>query len=136
MRRAAALSALLLGACASDAGIGTIATYQPATGSNEVLRGEITAAPGHELVMGDLVLPAGAEVPRHYHYGEEFLYVFGGSVTLYRPGLPDAVLSSGESILIAPGAVHWAKAGPEGVRAVASWIAEDGKPLREPVSGD
>ena len=136
MRRAAVLCVVLLGACASGQGAGTIATYQPPAGSNEVLRGAISAAPGHELVMGDLVLPAGADVPRHYHYGEEFLYVLGGSVTLSRPGLPDMVLAAGDSIRIAPGAVHWAKAGPEGVRAVASWIAVDGKPLREAIPAE
>lgn len=123
-----------LSACASP-GPGTIATYQPAAGSNEVVRGEIAAAPGHELVMGDLVSPPGAPIPRHYHHGEEFIYVLGGSATLSRPGVPHVTLRAGDALRIAPGTVHWGEAGPEGLRAVASWVKPAGQPLRVPVSG-
>ena len=78
-------------------------------------------------------MPAGAEIPRHYHYGEEFLYVLGGSATVSRAGMPDVRLGPGDGLRIAPGVVHWGKAGPEGVRAVSSWVKDDAKPLREPV---
>ena len=132
MRSLAGFACLALAACASGGG-GDIATYQPATGVNEVLRGDIAAAPGHELVVGDLVLGPDAEVPRHYHYGEEFIYVIGGSVTLFRPGLPDLVLQAGDAVRIAPGTVHRARTGPDGLRAVSNWVAVEGKPLRVPV---
>jgi quercetin dioxygenase-like cupin family protein len=120
-----------LGACAAPDS--RIATYQPAQGSNEVLRGPIQAAPGYELVVGDLVMPAGTAIPRHYHHGEEFLYVIGGSTVISRPGAPDVTLRAGQALRIPPGTVHWGRVGPEGVRAVASWVAADGKPLRVPV---
>ena len=42
-------------------------------------------------------------------------------------------LLAGQGIRIAPGTVHWGRAGPEGVRAVASWVKPDGQPLRTPV---
>ena len=133
MRAAAALSLLAgLGACTNSND--RIPTYQPARGSNEVLRGPIEAAPGHELVVGDLVMPAGGTIPRHYHHGEEFLYVIGGSAVVSRPGVPDVTLEPGQGLLIPPGTVHWGRAGPEGVRAISSWVATDGKPLREPVA--
>ena len=129
MRALLPFAVLALGACASK-GTDRIDTYQPPLGANEVLRGEIAAAPGHELVTGDLVLGAGAEVPSHYHHGEEFLYVIGGSATLPHPGLPDLELRAGEAFRIAPGTVHRAKAGPDGVRAVSNWVVPQGKPLR------
>lgn len=132
MRAVVALPLLAsLAACA--AADSRIATYQPAQGSNEVLRGPIQAAPGHELVVGDLVMPAGSEIPRHYHHGEEFLYVIGGSAVVSRPGAPDVTLRPGQGLRIAPGTVHWGRAGPDGVRAVASWVAADGQSLRVPV---
>jgi quercetin dioxygenase-like cupin family protein len=110
-----------------------IRTYQPAVGSNEVLSGPIAAAPGHSLVVGDLVMPAGGTIPRHYHAGEEFLYVMGGSAVVSRPGVPDITLTAGQGIRIPPGTVHWGSAGPEGVRAISSWVKVDAQPLRTPV---
>jgi quercetin dioxygenase-like cupin family protein len=132
MRAVIALSFLAaLAACAAPDL--RIPTYQPAQGANEVLRGPIEAAPGHDLVVGDLVMGAGAAIPRHYHHGEEFLYVIGGSAVVSRPGVPDVTLSPGEGIRIPPGTVHWGTAGPDGVRAVSSWVATEGQPLRVPV---
>ena len=132
MRTAIALL-LLAGLVACSGPDPHIPTYQPAQGVNEVLRGPIEAARGHELVVGDLVMPAGGAIPRHYHHGEEFLYVIGGSTVVSRPGVPDVTLSPGEGVRIAPGTVHWGTAGPDGVRAVSSWVATEGQPLRVPV---
>jgi quercetin dioxygenase-like cupin family protein len=120
--------ALVLSACAADAG--RLAVYQPPAGSNQVLSGPIAAAPGHSLIVGDLVMAAGGTIPRHYHAGEEFLYVIGGSAVVSRAGEPDVTLVAGQGMRIVPGIVHWGKAGPEGVRAVSSWVAVDGQPLR------
>ena len=129
MRAVPALAGFVLAAgCASAPA--TIATYQPPAGSNEVLRGPIEAAPGHDLVVGDLVSLPGAPIPRHYHHGEEFIYVQGGSATVSRPGLPDLVLRAGDGVRIAPGVVHWGRAGPEGVRAITTWVQPAGQPLR------
>ena len=129
--RAAALALLAVAGCASADR--AIPVYAPAQGINQVLEGPIAAAPGHSLIVGDLNMAPGAEIPRHYHHGEEFLYVIGGSAVVSRPGVPDITLRPGEGLRIAPGTVHWGRAGPEGVRAVASWVQVDGKPLREAV---
>lgn len=128
MRRTAPFFAMALAGCAS--GGGSIATYAPPQGISEVLTGPIDAAPGRSLVMGDLNMPAGAPIPRHYHHGEEFLYVLGGSAIVSRPGTADVTLRPGEGLRIASGTVHWGRAGSEGVRAVASWVSVDGQPLR------
>jgi len=129
MRKVALLALLpCLAACAS--GGGAIATYQPPIGSNEVLRGPIEGAPGRQLVVGDLVFGPGSPIPRHYHHGEEFLYVIGGETIVSRPGVPDVVLRAGDSLRIPPGTVHWGSAGPDGVRAISSWVAVEGQPMR------
>lgn len=125
---AAAICAPVLPACSADNS--HIAVYQPPAGSNQVVSGAITAAPGHSLVVGDLVMAAGGAIPRHYHAGEEFLYVLGGSATVHREGEPDVTLTAGQAIRIAPGTVHWGTVGPEGLRAVSSWVSVDGQPLR------
>lgn len=130
--RAAAAGLLALGGCAG--GGGPVTVYQPPQGINQVLEGPISAAPGHTLIVGDLNMPAGATIPRHYHYGEEFIYALGGSAVVSRAGMADMTLHPGEGLRIAPGVVHWGKAGPEGFRAVSSWVKDDARPLREPVS--
>lgn len=121
--------AAMMGGCASSGPHG-VAVHQPAPGIAEVLSGAIQAAPGHHLVMGDLNIPANAPIPRHYHHGEEFLYIMGGSTVIVREGQGELTLRPGQSIRIAPGTVHWGKAGPEGLRAVSSWVVPHGQPLR------
>jgi len=132
MRAAAALLAVLLAGCVAPRAAG-VETYAPDPGTNLVLEGPIAAAPGHHLVVGDILAPAGTIIPRHTHSGEEFLYIIGGSATVSREGQPDVMLGPGESLRIAPGLVHGGVAGPEGVRAVSSWVVVDGQPLRTPV---
>lgn len=128
MRGALAACALLAGCAAAPA---PLAVRTPPPGINQVLEGPIAAAPGHTLIVGDLNLAPGAPIPRHWHHGEEFIYVLGGSSVLSRAGEPDLPLAAGQAIRIAPGTVHWGRAGPDGMRAISSWVKVDGKPLRE-----
>jgi len=133
MRRAGLLiAALAASGCASAPK--AIPVYAPPLGINQVLEGRIAAAPGHSLILGDLNMTAGAEIPRHYHHGEEYIYVLGGSATVSRAGQPDVTLGPGEGVIIAPGVVHWGKAGSEGLRSISAWVKDDGKPLREAVA--
>ena len=124
------VSSVLAGCTATSRDIEVV---RPPVGANEVFEGRVAAAPGHSLVMGDLVLPPDGAIARHRHSGEEFLYVLGGSAVVSRLGEADVTLEAGQAIRIAPGVVHWGRAGPLGVRAVASWIKMDGQPLREAV---
>lgn len=138
MRLFVVLASAGLAACGGEvpeAAPESLAIHAPGEGVNLVLEGPIEAASGHQLVMGDLVLAAGAEVPPHIHSGEEFLYVLGGSATIIREGLPDVTLEAGQALRIPPGLVHSGLAGPDGVRATASWIVVDGQPLRSPPPG-
>ncbi|MCP5395556.1 MAG: cupin domain-containing protein [Sphingomonadaceae bacterium] len=131
MRRAVALAAaLFLSACATAPRAEALAVLQREPGVHLVLEGGIEAAPGYHLVMGEVVMGPDGVIPRHFHSGEEFLYVMGGSATVIREGEPDLVLQAGQSVRIAPGVVHGGKAGPEGIRGVSSWVVKDGEPLR------
>lgn len=135
MRRAFAplFTLAALAACASDPAQPEVPVYAPPPGINQVLEGPIAAAPGHSLILGDLNMAAGAAIPRHYHHGEEYLYVLGGSTVISRAGQPDVVLNAGEGVLIAPGVVHWGMAGDDGLRAISAWVKDDARPLREMV---
>ena len=122
---------LLLGACTANEG--TIRTFQPPAGANEMLHGPIDAAPGHSLTMGDLVFAPNAPIARHFHAGEEFLYVMGGSIIISRHDEQDVIVAAGEGLRIPANTIHWGRAGSHGARGVASWIRIDGQALRTPV---
>ena len=137
MRRASLALPIILAGCAAapvpPASTADPAVLTPPPGINQVIEGPIVAAPGHSLVLGDLNLAPGAAIPRHKHRGEEFVYVLGGSTVLSRAGEPDITLVAGQSLRIAPGTVHWGRAGPDGLRAISAWVKVDGQPLREAV---
>ncbi|MES2700289.1 MAG: cupin domain-containing protein [Pseudomonadota bacterium] len=136
MRRAGFSLALLAftAACSTaPSGPAAVAVYTPPPGINEVLEGPIASDFGHSLILGDLNMAPGAAIPRHFHHGEEFIYLLGGSATVSQAGQPDLVLRAGEGVRISPGVVHWGTAGPEGMRAVSAWVKNDSKPLREMV---
>lgn len=102
----------------------------PPPGSNEMLRAPITLSEGLEVIVSDVVIPPGAEVPRHYHPGEEFIYVIEGSATHVEEGKPDQVLSAGDAYVIPPRAEHAPRGGPEGARAIVFRVHTEGEPER------
>ncbi len=130
------LAVLTLTAACSTAPSGpqSVAVYAPPPGINQVLEGPMASNPGHSLIVGDLNMAPGAEIPRHFHHGEEFIYILGGSAKVSRAGQPDVELGVGESVIITPGLVHWGTAGPEGMRAISVWVKDDTRPLREMVA--
>lgn len=99
-------------------------------GSNEVLKEKLDSAPGLEVVISDVVIPPGAQVPRHYHPGEEFLYLIDGSATQIEEGSANRELKPGDAMVIRMGKIHAPKAGPEGARAVVFRVHVEGEPER------
>ena len=108
----------------------------PPAGSREILRAPIQAAPGLEVILSDVVIPPDATVPAHTHPGEELVYVVSGSAVHVEAGKPDRLLKAGDSVTIAPGAIHAPRGGPEGARAITLRIHAEGTPERIPAQGD
>lgn len=109
------------------------ADHSPPPGSNQVLRAPLALADGLEVIVSDVVIPPNATVPRHYHPGQEFVYVIEGSAVHVEEGRPDIILKAGDSYIIPPGAFHAPRAGPEGARAVVFRVHVQGKPESIPV---
>ncbi len=104
-----------------------------APGSNEMLRARLAAAPDLEVLISDVIIPPGAEVPRHYHPGEEFVYVIEGSAVHVEEGKPDRESRAGDAMVIEPEAVHAPRAGPDGTRAIVFRVHLKDQPERIPV---
>jgi quercetin dioxygenase-like cupin family protein len=103
---------------------------RPPPGSNEMLRSPLSALPGAEVIVSDVVIPPNAQVARHYHPGEEFLYLIEGTAIHVEEGKPDLPLKAGDTYTIPPRAIHAPRGGPEGARAIVFRVHVAGQPER------
>ena len=131
------LTALLVGVYAisnqqhsSNASSSDAKSYTPPPGSNQMLRAPITIADGLEVIISDVVIPPNGAVPRHYHPGEEFIYVIEGSAVHIEEDKPDRILRAGDTYVIPPEAEHAPRGGDEGARAIVFRVHVEGKKER------
>lgn len=101
-----------------------------APGSNEVLKAKLESVDGVEVVISDVIIPANGAVPKHYHPGEEFLYMIEGSAIHVEEGQEDRVLKAGDAYVIRKGKVHSPRAGAEAARAIVFRVHVEGAPER------
>ena len=104
--------------------------YPPPPGSNEVLRSPLAGTPGVEVIVSDVVIPPNGQVARHYHPGEEFLYLIEGTAIHVEEGKADLPLKAGDSYAIPPRAIHSPRGGPDGARAIVFRVHVAGQPER------
>jgi len=90
----------------------------------------VAGAPGTEVVLSHVVLPANVSLPRHWHPGEEFAYVVEGEVTLKVEGEADATFGAGDAAQVPHRRVHTITTGARGVRLVVFRVHEAGQPER------
>lgn len=101
-------------------------------GSNEMLRTMLERVDGVEVIVSDVIIPADSTVPRHYHPGEEVVYVIEGSAVHVEEGKPDRQITAGEAMVIPPEAIHAPRGGPDGARAIVFRVHKPGMPERIP----
>ena len=99
-------------------------------GSNEVLKATLESVAGIEVVISDVVIPANAGVPRHFHPGEEFVYVIEGTATHVEDGADDRLYKAGDAFVIRKGKIHSPRGGAEGARAIVFRVHVEGEPER------
>ncbi|TAJ26151.1 cupin domain-containing protein [Bosea sp. (in: a-proteobacteria)] len=87
-------------------------------------------ASGREVVQVRVDIGPGAAFGRHWHPGEEIVYVIEGALEYEVEGRPPVVLKAGEVLFIPAGAVHAARnVGSDNGAELATYIVEKGKPL-------
>jgi quercetin dioxygenase-like cupin family protein len=87
-----------------------------------------------ETVIGIAESAPSVAIERHTHPGPESGNVMEGSFELLIDGQARCLLKAGDSYQVPPGAVHDAKAGPEGARVIATYVVQKGQPLASPAS--
>lgn len=83
-----------------------------------------------EVVVTYLEIPANTTLPKHWHPGEEFVYVLEGSVTVWQKDKPDIVLNKGDVYKIPLKQVHTAMTSDVGAKGIVFRVHEEGQPAR------
>jgi quercetin dioxygenase-like cupin family protein len=84
----------------------------------------------HEISQSLVEFAPGTSAPRHFHPGEELIYVVKGTLEYDLDGQPPAVVKTGQSLLIPYGIVHGVKnVGSDTAIELGTYVAEKGKPL-------
>ena len=91
---------------------------------------DLEGASGIEVIVSRVYIPANTSLPKHWHPGEEFVYILKGSATLWQKGKSDILVEEGEVFKIPLEQVHTAITGNEGVSALVFRVHEKGKPER------
>lgn len=101
----------------------------------ELIRADVADVAGKETVIYIADVQPGAEGARHTHYGDEFVYILEGSLTVTPDGKDPVTLKRGEVAHLAPAdGVHAAKNGSnsEPAKVLVVLVVDKGKPLAEP----
>jgi quercetin dioxygenase-like cupin family protein len=88
------------------------------------------SVPGREVIQNRVELSAEAPAFRHFHYGEEVIYVLEGTLEYEIEGEGTKTVSAGEALTVPAEAVHSVRNVGDGVGAeLATYFVEKGKPL-------
>ena len=97
--------------------------------AKELLKSQLEIWEDGEVIISYVEVPAGYELKKHYHPGEEFAYVIEGSGTVWFEDIPDVVVNKDEILKIPLGAVHTMIPGPDGIIALVFRVHKKGEPL-------
>ena len=106
-----------------------VRAQQPGTKRTDLQRHDLSV-PGREVIQARVELDPGVASPKHWHPGEEIIYVLEGSLEYQVEGKPPVTLKAGDVLFIPAGTIHAAKNVGSGNGAeLATYVVEKGKPL-------
>ena len=103
---------------------------EPTAGSDTTV--PLTIIPGHDALVTEAVFAPGQEIKPHRHLGLEVAYLIEGETTFQLENERGRTIRPGESVTIAAGTYHRAKAGPAGATLIICRLHPHGQPLRIP----
>jgi quercetin dioxygenase-like cupin family protein len=102
---------------------------QPGIKRTDLQRHDLSA-PGREVIQARVEFDPGAEFGKHWHPGEEIIYVLEGTLEYQVEGKPPVTLKAGDILFIPAGTIHAAKnVGSSHGAELATYVVEKGKPL-------
>ena len=97
-----------------------------------LLKSSLESSPDLEVMVSLVEIGPELTLPKHYHPGEEFIYVLEGSATLWLKDQPDVLLEAGQVAKVPLEQVHTAITGDQPVKAVVFRVHKKGQPERIP----
>jgi len=86
--------------------------------------------PGHEVIQNRVDIDSDAPAIRHWHPGEEVIYVVAGTLEYEIDGEPTQTVSAGEALTVPAERVHSVRNVGDGeATELATYIVEKDKPL-------
>jgi quercetin dioxygenase-like cupin family protein len=114
-------------------GIGGALAQAPAPGGiKRTPLQKIEFPKGYNIVTVIAEIPANTLAGRHTHPGIDTGYVLEGDATLIVEGKPDQALKAGDSYAVPAGIPHDVKTGAKGLKIMAVYVVEEGKPVATP----
>ena len=106
---------------------------QPGARRTELQRHDL-GVPGREVIQVRVELDPGVTFGKHWHPGEEIVYVLEGSLEYQVEGKPPITLKAGDVLFIPARTIHAARNVGSGPGAeLATYVVEKGQPLLMPV---
>jgi len=97
---------------------------------DNLMRATLAGAKNTEVILSHVLIPPNTKLPKHWHPGEEFVYVMDGSVTLWQKGKKELFAKKGDTVKVPLKQVHTAITSKEGVELVVFRVHEKGQPER------
>ena len=97
---------------------------------DNIMTSQLELVEGTEIIISHVEIPANTTLPKHWHPGEEFVYVLEGSEVLWQKDKPDVHLKKGDVFKVPLKQIHTAKTGEEGVTVLVFRVHEMGQPVR------
>jgi quercetin dioxygenase-like cupin family protein len=128
--RIIAVTALIVG---SGLALYVARAQQPGINRTDLQQHDLSI-PGREVVQAIVEIAAGVRAAKHWHPGEEIIYVLEGSLEYQVEGKPPVTLKAGDVLFVPARAIHSAKnVGSGNAAELATYVVEKGKPLVVPV---
>ena len=83
-----------------------------------------------EVVVSRVDIPVKTTLPKHWHPGEEFLYILKGSGVVWQQDKSDTQLNEGDVFKIPLKQIHTFKSGDSGTSILVFRVHEMGQPIR------
>ena len=97
---------------------------------DNLMTSQLELVEGTEVVVSLVEIPANTTLPKHWHHGEEFVYVLEGSAVMWQENKSDTLLKKGDVFKVPLKQIHTAMTGEEGTVALVFRVHELGQPVR------